>query len=203
MIRKTLFTTNKRLILASASPRRRTLLHDLGLEFKIIEARVEEKPFTGEGPEEFVLRAACDKAGAVSRENIASWVLGADTVVVHAGRILGKPVDAKDALAVLLTLAGQRHLVHTGFCLENAKEKVSVSRLVTTEVYFAPYTKEIAAAYVSSGEPMDKAGAYGIQGCGGFLVEKIKGSYSNVVGLPLVEVIQELLRYKVVAPQEK
>jgi len=195
-------TTTAQLILASASPRRKTLLNDLGLEFKIIEAQVEEKPFPGEDPEDFALRAASDKAGAVSRENIASWVLGADTVVVHAGRILGKPVDAKDALAVLLTLAGQKHLVHTGFCLENAKEKVSVSRLVTTEVYFAPYTKEIAAAYVSSGEPMDKAGAYGIQGCGGFLVEKIKGSYSNVVGLPLVEVIQELLRYKVVAPRQ-
>jgi septum formation protein len=201
VIRKTLFTTNKRLILASASPRRKTLLNDLGLEFKIIEAQIEEKPFTGEAPENFVMRAASDKAGVVSRENMASWTLGADTVVVHAGRILGKPGDAKDALAVLLSLAGQKHLVHTGFCLENAKEKISVKRLVTTEVCFFPFTKEIAAAYVASGEPMDKAGAYGIQGCGGFLVEKIKGSYTNVVGLPLVEVIQELLRYKVVAPR--
>ena len=200
MIRKTLFTTNKSLILASASPRRKTLLHDLGLEFKIIEARVEEKPFTGEEPEEFVLRAARDKAGAVSRENITSWVLGADTVVVHAGRILGKPGDAKDALAVLLALAGQRHLVHTGFCLENVKEKVSVSRLVTTEVYFSPFSKELANAYVVTGEPLDKAGAYGIQGRGGVLVEKINGSYSNVVGLPLAETIEALLRHKVIKP---
>jgi septum formation protein len=189
-----------RLILASASPRRRTLLQDLGLEFDIIEALVEEQPRSGETPEEFVLRAACDKAGAVSRKNVASWVLGADTVVVHAGKILGKPGDAEEALSVLLTLAGQKHIVHTGFCLQHAREQVSVSRVVTTEVFFAAFSREIAAAYVATGEPLDKAGAYGIQGCGGFLVEKISGSYSNVVGLPLAEVMQELLRYRVAAP---
>lgn len=192
--------TTGRLILASASPRRRILLQDLGLEFEIIEAQVEEQPRAGETPEEFVLRAACDKTAAVSRANAASWVLGADTVVVHGGRILGKPGDAEEALAVLLSLSGQKHLVHTGFCLENRREQVSVSRRVTTQVYFASFAKEIAAAYIATGEPLDKAGAYGIQGMGGFLVEKIEGSYSNVVGLPLVEVIRELLRFKVVEP---
>lgn len=195
-------TTTGKLILASASPRRRTLLQDLGLEFEIIEAQVEETPFAGERAEDFVLRAACDKAGAVSSGNGASWVLGADTVVVHGGRILGKPVDAGDALSMLLTLAGHKHLVHTGFCLENVAEQVSVSRLVTTEVCFSSFSKEIAAAYVATGEPLDKAGAYGIQGCGGVLVEKINGSYSNVVGLPLVEVIEELLRHQVIAPRQ-
>jgi len=199
VISRLLITTGK-LILASASPRRRALLQDLGLEFEIIEARVEETPFAGERAEDFVLRAACDKAGAVSGGNAAAWVLGADTVVVHGGRILGKPGDAGDALSMLLTLAGHKHLVHTGFCLENVTEQVSVSRLVTTEVCFASFSKEIAAAYVATGEPLDKAGAYGIQGCGGVLVEKINGSYSNVVGLPLVEVVEELLRYKVIAP---
>ena len=195
-----LFKTTGTLILASASPRRKTLLQDLGLEFKIIEAQIDEKPHGGETPEEFALRAGCDKAGEVSRGNHTSWVLGADTVVVYGGRILGKPRNAEKALSVLLALSGQKHLVHTGFCLKNAAEKVSVSRLVTTEVYFAPFAKEIAAAYVFSGEPLDKAGAYGIQGAGGALVEKINGSYSNVVGLPLVEVIQEMLRHKVVEP---
>ena len=175
-------------------------MRDLGLEFEIIEAQVEETPFAGERAEDFVLRAACDKAGAVSCVNAASWVLGADTVVVHGGRILGKPGDAGDALSMLLTLAGNKHLVHTGFCLENLAEQVSVSRLVTTEVYFSSFSKEIAAAYVATGEPLDKAGAYGIQGCGGFLVEKINGSYSNVVGLPLAEVIRELLRYNIIEP---
>ena len=195
-----LLATTVPLILASASPRRRALLQGLGLEFTIIDANVEEKPLADETPEEFVLRAARDKAGTVSRANAAAWVLGADTVVVHGGKILGKPRNANEALSMLLALSGQKHLVHTGFCLENLREQVSVSRLVTTTVYFASFAEKIAAAYVATGEPMDKAGAYGIQGVGGVLVEKIEGSYSNVVGLPMVEVIQELLRYRVVIP---
>lgn len=191
-----------KLILASASPRRKSLLQELGLDFKIIEAQVEEKPVAGESPQDFVMRAACDKAGDVARENVASWILGADTVVVHGGRILGKPGDAEEALSVLQTLAGQKHLVHTGFCLMNGKDDVLISRVVTTEVWFYPFSRDIAAAYVATGEPLDKAGAYGIQGSGGFLVERINGSYSNVVGLPLAEVVEELLRYKVVTPRQ-
>ncbi len=201
MISSPLKTIGK-LILASASPRRKSLLQELGLDFEIIEAQVEEKPVAGESPQDFVMRAACDKACDVARENVAFWVLGADTVVVHGGRILGKPGDAEEALSVLQTLAGQKHLVHTGFCLMNGKDDVSISRVVTTEVWFYPFSRDIAAAYVSTGEPLDKAGAYGIQGSGGFLVERINGSYSNVVGLPLAEVIQELLRYKVVEPRK-
>jgi septum formation protein len=191
-----------KLILASASPRRKSLLQELGLDFEIIEAQVEEKPVAGESPQDFVMRAACDKAGDVARENVASWVLGADTVVVHGGRILGKPGDAEEALSVLQTLAGQKHLVHTGFCLMNGKDDVLISRVVTTEVWFYPFSRDIAAAYVATGESLDKAGAYGIQGSGGFLVERINGSYSNVVGLPLAEVVEELLRYKVVTPRQ-
>jgi len=199
MISSPLKTTGK-LILASASPRRKSLLQELGLDFEIIEAQVEETPAAGESPQDFVLRAARDKTADVSRENGASWVLGADTVVVHAGKILGKPKDANDALEVLQTLAANSHVVHTGFCLMNGKEGISVNRVVTTEVSFSPFSRDIAAAYVATGEPLDKAGAYGIQGSGGFLVEKINGSYSNVVGLPLVEVVEELLRFKVVEP---
>jgi len=191
-----------KLILASASPRRKSLLQELGLDFEIIEAQVEEKPVAGESPQDFVMRAACDKAGDVARENVVSWVLGADTVVVHGGRILGKPGDAEEALSVLQTLAGQKHLVHTGFCLMNGKDDVLISRVVTTEVWFYPFSRDIAAAYVATGESLDKAGAYGIQGSGGFLVERINGSYSNVVGLPLAEVVEELLRYKVVTPRQ-
>ena len=201
MISSPLKTIGK-LILASASPRRKSLLQELGLDFEIIEAQVEEKPVAGEAPQDFVMRAACDKAGDVARENVASWVLGADTVVVHGGRILGKPGDAEEALSVLQTLAGQKHLVHTGFCLMNGKDDVLISRVVTTEVWFYPFSRDIAAASVSTGEPLDKAGAYGIQGSGGFLVERINGSYSNVVGLPLAEVVEELLRYKVVTPRQ-
>lgn len=192
-----------KLILASASPRRKSLMQELGLDFEIIEAQVEENPAAGESPREFVMRAASDKAAAVSRENAGSWVLGADTVVVHGGKILGKPRDAKEALSVLQTLAGQKHLVHTGFCLLYEKERIAVSRVVTTEVSFYPFSRDIAAAYVATGEPLDKAGAYGIQGSGSFLVERINGSYTNVVGLPLVEVVEELLRNKVVEPRKE
>jgi septum formation protein len=188
-------------MLASASPRRKSLLEDLGLDFEIMEARVEEIPAPGEPPQEFVLRAACDKATEISRANPDAWVLGADTVVVQAERILGKPKDRQDALNVLLALSGNKHKVHTGFCLKSGSQQVSVSRVVTTEVYFSEFSEDIAASYVATGEPLDKAGAYGIQGMGGFLVERISGSYSNVVGLPLMEVVEELIRYEVVEPR--
>jgi septum formation protein len=192
-----------KLILASASPRRKSLLKELGLEFEVVEARVEEKPLAGETPEKFVMRAARDKAAEVALGNGESWVLGADTVVVHNNVILGKPGDGEEALQVLLVLAGEKHLVHTGFCLMNKKEDTEINRVVTTEVCFSSFSREIAAAYVATGEPLDKAGAYGIQGRGGFLVERINGSYSNVVGLPLAEVVAELLRYRVVEPGEE
>lgn len=195
--------TTNRLILASASPRRKALLGGLGLDFNIIEPRVDEEPAPGEAPREFVLRAAGDKAGEVSRSNPEYWVLGADTVVVHDGRILGKPRDAGQALEILQALSGRSHLVHTGFCLKNGRAGISVNRVVTTEVCFSPFSPAIAAAYVATGEPLDKAGAYGIQDMGGFLVEKIKGSYTNVVGLPLVEVVEELLRHDVIAPRKE
>lgn len=190
------------LILASASPRRKSLLEVLGLDFEVMKAEVEEIPAPGELPREFVLRAACDKAAEISRSYPTAWVLGADTVVVHEERILGKPKDRQEALDILLTLANKKHQVHTGFCLKNRIEQVSVSRVVTTEVCFSAFSPDIAAAYVATGDPLDKAGAYGIQGRGGFLVERIKGSYSNVVGLPLVEVVEELLRYRVVEPAQ-
>ena len=197
------FKTTGWVILASASPRRRSLLQELGLNFEVIESQVKEKPMPGETPREFVLRAARDKAGAVAAGNNEAWVLGADTVVVCDNMILGKPRDAGHAAEILQTLSGRSHLVHTGFCLQNGKEGVSVSQVVTTEVLFSPFSKEIAAAYVATGEPLDKAGAYGIQGCGGFLVEKINGSYSNVVGLPLAEVVEELLRHRVITPGKR
>lgn len=200
MIQPGPFRTEAGLILASASPRRRKLLKDLGLEFEIIEARVDEKPEESETALEFVLRAACDKADAVSEENSYAWVLGADTVVVLGSRILGKPKDPEEAINILLELSGRQHQVHTGFCLKNNKEQVSVSRVATTEVKFCHFPREIAAAYVATGEPLDKAGSYGIQGRGGFLVEWINGSYSNVVGLPLYEVVQELLDHKIIIP---
>ena len=169
MIRPGFFRTEAELILASGSPRRQDLLEDLGLDFTIIEAGIEEIPKKGETPQDFVKRAACDKVGAVSRDKPSAWVLGADTVVVLGSRILGKPKDPEEALQILLDLSGRKHQVHTGFCLKNVHQQVAVSRVVTTEVKFFRFPREIAAAYVATGEPLDKAGAYGIQGGGGFL----------------------------------
>ncbi len=201
MIQKSLFTTNARLILASASPRRRKMLSKIGLDFEVLAAKVDEVPLDGESPQKFVQRAAIDKASDIAAQHPDAWVLGADTIVVCQGEILGKPKDASEAQRMLMRLAGQMHKVLTGFCLKWEQENISVSRVIATEVYFSAFTEEIAAAYVATGEPLDKAGAYGIQGRGGVLVEKIVGSYSNVVGLPLVETIEAMLRYKVIKPR--
>jgi septum formation protein len=200
VISKDLFQTNDRLILASASPRRKEMLTDLGLDFEIMTAQVDEEVQHGESPEEFVKRAAIEKALDISRKQPDAWVIGADTIVVHDEEILGKPKDGNDAQRKLMRLSGTMHRVLTGFCLQREIDEKTISRVVATEVYFSPFTEEIAAAYVATGEPLDKAGAYGIQGRGGFLVEKINGSYSNVVGLPLAETIKELLRLKVIEP---
>ena len=196
-----MFTTQKRLILASASPRRKEMLANLGLDFEVRVAEVDEVPLYGESPKEFVLRAAIEKASDITAKHPDAWVLGADTIVVCQGEILGKPKDVSEAQRMLMRLAGQMHRVLTGFCLKREQENISVNRVIATEVYFSAFTEAIAAAYVATGEPLDKAGAYGIQGRGGVLVEKIDGSYSNVVGLPLVETIDEMLRYKVIQPR--
>ena len=195
-----LFTTKEQLILASASPRRRRFLEELGLTFTIEAAQVDEQPLAHETPREFVLRAASDKARAVAEHYPSAWVLGADTVVVLDNRILGKPVDEGDAERLLALLAGRWHEVLTGFCLCRKDMEHLTAHAVATTVKFVDYDETIAAAYVQTGEPLDKAGAYGIQGKGGFLVERINGSYSNVVGLPLAEVIKELLQQGIIFP---
>lgn len=172
----------------------------LGLTFTVRVADTEERPLGNETPQAFVLRAATDKARAVARHNPEAWVLGADTVVVLNNLILGKPTDRVDAQRLLVLLADRWHEVRTGFCLYRKSISAMTARTVVTAVKFAHFSDELAAAYVQTGEPLDKAGAYGIQGIGGFLVERINGSYSNVVGLPLAEVIEELLEYGIIAP---
>jgi septum formation protein len=201
MSHKGLFRTNVRLILASASPRRKEMLAKLGLDFEVLAAEVGELPLNGESPQDFVLRAAIEKASDIAGNHPDAWVLGADTIVVHRGDILGKPKDAGDALKLLMRLSGQMHKVLTGCCLKWEQENISVSQVIATDVYFSAFSEAIAAAYVATGEPLDKAGAYGIQGYGGTLVEKINGSYSNVVGLPLAETVDEMLRYKIIQPR--
>ena len=193
-----IFSTEKPLILASGSPRRQGYFRDLGLVFTVRGADVVEKELPGESPERFVLRMAAVKAMAVMNAHPESWVVAADTVVSLEGDILGKPQDKDDALLMLMRLSGREHYVHTGFCVGCLEAKVRIVDSVVTRVTFADITEDVARAYVATGEPLDKAGAYGIQGQGAFLVKTLSGSYSNVVGLPLHEVVCYLQAYGVI-----
>jgi septum formation protein len=173
------------LVLASRSPRRSELLRSAGVGFRVEAADVDETPFSNELPVDYVRRLARAKAEAVAGE----LVLGADTVVVIDGQILGKPVDSSDAIRMLRLLSGRPHEVITGICL--AGEVVVVAHATTT-VFFAQLSEREIRDYVATGEPMDKAGAYAIQGWAARFVERIEGSYSNVVGLPVEMVYRQL-----------
>lgn len=174
------------LYLASGSPRRRELLTQLGLSFERLANEVEEERLPGETAEQYVRRLARDKAQAgVAVAEIDLPVLGADTIVVLNNRVLEKPTDVESASAMLTMLSGQTHEVMTAVALADRQQTLEC--LVITEVTFRTLTPEDIADYIASGEPMDKAGAYGIQGLGGNFVRKINGSYHAVVGLPLVE----------------
>jgi septum formation protein len=171
------------LFLASASPRRADLLRTLGLTFTVRAADVDESVRTGEDPAAYVERVARAKAAAVAAQEPAAVVVAADTTVVVDGRILGKPTDAADARTTLRALAGRTHEVLTAVVAAGGER--TASAVARTEVRFAPMTDAELDWYVATGEPLDKAGAYGIQGAGGLFVERIDGSYHNVVGLPL------------------
>jgi septum formation protein len=191
------FRTQARLILASGSPRRRDFLADLGIAFEVLVADIDETPLSGEVPIDFVARLSREKAQAV--EQPGAWVLAADTAVVVDGEILGKPGDEEEACAMLMRLSGRWHEVWTGFSLCCQTTGESCTKTVCTKVRFLALTPELCRAYVRTGEPLDKAGAYGIQGKGCFLVPEISGSYTNVVGLPMTEVLETLLHHKVIA----
>jgi septum formation protein len=173
----------RRLILASASPRRAELLTRAGVAFEVVTVAVDETPFDREMPESYVQRLAEAKARAASATDPDAVVLGADTIVVLDGRILGKPRDVSDARDMLRALSGREHQVLTGVAvLDDGVVKVDVD---TTSVRFARLGEEDIEWYLASGEPMDKAGAYAIQGLASRFVEGIDGSYTNVVGLPV------------------
>ncbi len=177
------------LILASQSPRRRELLERAGFQFTVRPVEIDESWREGEDPESHVLRLARGKARAVPAPE-TDIVLGADTVVVVDGEILGKPVDCADAERMLRLLSGRDHYVLTGVCLKRgALELAEVERTV---VRFATLDDEEIRAYVASGEPMDKAGAYAIQGLASRFIERIEGCYFNVVGLPVARVYRML-----------
>ena len=188
------------LILASRSPRRAELLRQIGLEFRIVESSIKEEgartPY-----DQWVRQLALKKAEAAQKE-IAQTpalpggqvILAADTIVVKDGQLLGKPKDTDDAARMLAFLSGAVHAVMTGVCVlrQQADELRFFQEVEITKVHFRSLTEEEIAAYLASGEPFDKAGAYGIQGFGGLLVERIEGCYYNVVGLPLVKTMQLL-----------
>lgn len=175
------------LILASASPRRKELLEQIGLKFTVISSNIEETLETSETPEALVIRLSLAKACDIAqRSDISSrWIIGSDTVVVSDQQILGKPIDDNDAATMLKKLSGTSHLVVSGFAVIDRRQQRQYSEAVTTKVYFRQLTESEIARYIATREPMDKAGAYAIQGIGACFVSGIEGSYSNVVGLPL------------------
>ncbi len=174
------------IVLASSSPRRIDMLNKYGLAPRVIKANVEEKVFPGERPEAIAMALAYEKAFEVSeRVEDTSLVIGADTLVVLDGEILGKPRDEDHAFEILKTLSGRDHKVITGICLICLANKVRIIDYDTTLVRFKTLSDERIIRYIGTKEPMDKAGAYGIQGLGEVLVEEIQGSYSNVMGLPI------------------
>lgn len=185
------------MILASQSPRRIELMREAGYDPRIIPADIDETPREGETPFELVERLAVSKARAVpaTQAHPGETVVAADTIVAIDGELLGKPVDERDARTMLEHLSGRTHQVATGVCLvrNDGGRCVERSFVEITDVEFYPLSDERIAAYVASGEPMDKAGAYGIQGVGGrMLVRRIDGDFYNVVGLPIARVAREI-----------
>lgn len=190
------------IILASASPRRENFLSQLGLDFKIIPADIDEIPRADESGEDFVSRMAADKAKAIGKIHPDKVVIGADTIIYFQGKILGKPENQGHALAMLKKMQATSHLVITGVSLFCENRQLSRTITETSTVTFANFSDEILKSYISSGEPMDKSGAYAIQGIGSFLIKEIKGSCSNVIGLPMHHLVSLLLEHKIIASDQ-
>jgi septum formation protein len=180
------------LLLASASPRRQRLLEQVGLPFLSLPSNVEEG-LTGRDPSASTLILSERKARSLPDHPERHWVLGADTIVVLGSAAIGKPRDQQEATTILLSLSGKEHKVITGFCLIDPSARLAHAETVETLVSFKNLTEEEIKAYVATGEPFGKAGGYAIQGIGTFMVEGIRGSYTNVVGLPMCALIKALL----------
>lgn len=189
---------NPTLILASQSPRRKYLLEQAGLEFAVIPSSVDEDSVPLADPGTYVRTLAEMKARAVAADYPHSWVIGADTIVLIDGRILGKPNHRDDARKMIGRLSGQTHQVYTGYCICCEGKDRIVSETVKTDVLFKQLTPAEIEWYIHTREPFDKAGAYAIQGLGTFLVKSVNGSYTNVVGLPVCEVIETLIQEGVI-----
>ena len=183
-----------RLVLASASPRRAEMLKLLGVDFDRLPGDIDETFLEGETPREHVLRLSEGKAALAARGRPDAWVLGADTIVVVAGEVLGKPGSPAEAKAMLEKLSGREHEVLTGFAIIRQDLGIRVREVVRSTVLFREISGDEMAWYTGTSEPYDKAGAYAVQGMGACFVREIRGSFSNVVGLPLCEVFEALKR---------
>lgn len=187
-----------RLILASKSPRRSYLLTQAGLEFDVVPSDFDESRVSVEDPVQYVRTLSRAKAEDVCARFPDRWVIGADTIVQINGRILGKPADRPSARTMLEQLSGQTHQVFTGFTLGCLDRHRKLTDVISTDVTFKKLTNDEIEWYINTREPFDKAGAYAIQGLGTFLVKRINGSYTNVVGLPVCEVIENLIKEGVI-----
>ena len=188
------------LILASESPRRKYLLKQTGLSFKVIPSRIDETkiPRSKSSPSDYVRVLAEAKANDISVKYPGNWVIGADTIVLIENMILGKPDSKDDARNMLKQLSGKTHQVLTGYAIVCRSKGRSFSDTVTTQVLFKNLTEAEIEWYIHTQEPFDKAGAYAIQGLGTFIVKSITGSYTNVVGLPVCEVVEHLIKAGVI-----
>ena len=182
---------NSRIILASTSPRRKELLQSVGIQFEIVAPSSDESLLGSENPKVYVLRLASEKALSVSLNLEGDFlVIGAETIGVVDKEILGKPSNEEEARAMLSKISGREHNVLTAFCIAQPKNNVLNTEVVDTKVRVKTLEPQEIQGYIKTGEPMDKAGAYGIQGIGAFMIRGISGSYTNVVGLPIVEVLE-------------
>lgn len=180
------------IVLASASPRRSELLESAGISFRVVPADICEDPLPEEEPVDHVLRLAEEKAKAAAERTEGRFFLGADTIVLCDGEIMGKPKDQADAERMLKKLSGVPHEVVTGFAIFDKERNGAVREAVRTKVFFKHLRDEEILSYIATGCPFDKAGGYAIQGGAAHMVQKIEGSYTNVVGLPLCEVVDAL-----------
>lgn len=181
-----------RFILASSSPRRRELLASIGIDFDVVPSEIPEEHQPGEAPEEYVARLSRDKASAIARQHRGRWIIAADTTVLLGEQLLEKPADAQDAARMLSLIAGRTHTVYTGVTLQNVDRNYHETRVAESEVRMLPLSRQEIEWYVATGEPLDKAGAYAVQGIGAMFIDSIHGSYTNVVGLPLAMLFQML-----------
>jgi septum formation protein len=187
----------KTIILASASPRRKELLQRIGLKFKVDPSNYEENISSELEPHELAKSLSLEKAKLVAEKHMNALVIAADTFIVFEGKILGKPRTETEAKEMLETISGRQHSVITGFTIIDAANNKALSKAVETKVYIRKLSSNEIDAYVESKEPLDKAGAYAIQGLGSVIVEKIEGDYFNVVGLPLSALTETLKEFGV------